>query len=448
MAEEQGEISTILVVDDTPANVDLLEAFLSAEYSIRVATCGVEALKSAQKIQPDLILLDITMPGMNGYEVCGHLKDTPHLRDIPVIFLSSFDSAEAKVKAFKSGGVDYITKPFHVSEVQARVRTHLTIRKLQLQLEAQNQALEQIVAERAQLAMIVDSSNDAIFSVSLDDIITSWNRGAENVFGYSAGEIIGRDIFTIIPPERHNERAHILQTILSGTQVDHFETTRIRKDRSQIYVSITTSPLFNAEGKIAGNSVIARDVTERRELAETIKYLAYHDNLTDLPNRQLFMDFLDKGLARARRHRKSLALLFLDLNGFKQVNDTFGHSCGDLLLQEVARRLKTSIRESDIVARLGGDEFTLLMPDFTKTDDNSIMLRKILAVFEAPFILDGVTVECSASIGVSMFPEDGDCCEELMKKADSAMYEAKGTGGNSYQFYHAGITTHSVCKTK
>jgi diguanylate cyclase (GGDEF)-like protein len=126
----------------------------------------------------------------------------------------------------------------------------------------------------------------------------------------------------------------------------------------------------------------------------------------------------------------------MDLNGFKLVNDTLGHSCGDRLLQQVARRLKTSIRASDTAARLGGDEFTVLMPDLTKTDDVDIVLGKILGVFETPFMLDGVATEVTTSIGISIFPDNGDFSDELMKKADTAMYEAKGTGKNSYRFYN------------
>ncbi len=302
----------------------------------------------------------------------------------------------------------------------------------------------QMEEERARLAMIVESSSDAIFSISLDGVITSWNRGAENVFGYSAGDIVGSPVFTIIPPERYDERTRILQTIMGGEQLQHFETARIRKDGSEIYVSITTSPLLDADGKIIGNSVIARDVTERRKLEEIIEHQAHHDTLTDLPNRQLFMDFLTLELAQARRDETKLALLFLDLNGFKQVNDTLGHSCGDRLLQEVGQRLRGCIRESDTVARLGGDEFTVLMPALGCTDDVGIVLEKILGVFETPFVLEDAVIGTSTSIGVCMFPDDGDCGEELMKKADIAMYDAKGSGRNSYQFYNAEINSRTV----
>jgi diguanylate cyclase (GGDEF)-like protein/PAS domain S-box-containing protein len=305
-------------------------------------------------------------------------------------------------------------------------------------------AHRQLDEERARLAQIVESSNDAIFSVSLDDVITSWNKGAEKIFGFTAREIIGHPVFSLLPPERHGERSQILDAILRGEELRHFETMRLRKDGTEICVSLTTSPVLAADGKIIGNSVIARDVTERKKMEAIIQHQAHHDTLTDLPNRQLFMDFLDRELAQARRNETRLALLFLDLNGFKQINDTMGHSCGDRLLQKVAHRLRACIRESDTVARLGGDEFTVLMPDLSHSDDVGIVLKKILGVFERPFLLDTVAVEASTSIGVCIFPDDGEHSDELIKKADIAMYDAKGSGRNSYQFYNAEINDRTV----
>ncbi len=584
MTEEQIRIKTILIVDDTPENASLLEAILSPEYAVKTATRGSEALEIAKETAPDLILLDIMMPDMNGFEVCKALKAGKATAKIPVIFVTSLLRTDDETSGFEAGGVDYITKPVIGSVVRSRVKAHLDLSAAQDDLEELNKDLKkrltqsiatlrkkseelqseellkeeiqdareyaedivetvreplvvlnselkiltanhsfydtfkvtveetignyiydlgsrqwdiprlrilfeeiilhqivfnsyevehdfpgigrkiillnarqiyrekigshiillameditrrkQLEKERDRLAMVVEFSSDAIFTVSLDDVITSWNKGAENIFGYSAKEIIGSQIFTIIPAELHNERSQILKTILSGEQVENFETSRIRKDGSRILVSITSSQLLDVEGKTIGNSVIARDVTEHRKMEDIIKHQAHYDTLTDLPNRLLFMDFLSHGLAQARRNGKKLALLFLDLNGFKQVNDTFGHSCGDRLLQEVAKRLKACIRASDTVARLGGDEFTVLMPDLTHADDVNIVLKKILGVFDTPFMIDDAPVNSGTSIGVCIFPDDGSSSEELMSRADSAMYNAKNSGKNSYQYY-------------
>jgi diguanylate cyclase (GGDEF)-like protein/PAS domain S-box-containing protein len=305
-------------------------------------------------------------------------------------------------------------------------------------------AAKKVQEERTQLALIVESSHDAIFSVSLDDRITSWNSGAEKIFGYSGTEIIGSQIFSIIPSQRYNEKSKILHTVLRGELIKHFEITHAKKDGCQIYVSITISPTLDLHGELSGYSVIASDVTDRKTMEETIRHQAFHDTLTDLPNRQLFMDVLSLGLSQARRSGKNLALLFLDLNGFKNINDAMGHGCGDLLLQEVALRLKNSIRDSDTVARLGGDEFMVVMPDLAQRDDISIVLKKILRVFETPFLLNGIPVTITSSIGISLFPEDGECSEVLIKKADTAMYEAKKSDRKLFQFCNAKLNTRAI----
>ena len=302
--------------------------------------------------------------------------------------------------------------------------------------------------DRARLAAIVESSDDAIMATDVEGTITSWNAGAEKIFGDCAGEMKGRHISALAPPERREEISRLQRNVRNEEQVTHFDTVHLRKDGKEIYVSLTMSPIKSAQGAIVGTSCIARDVTERTRMEETIKHQAQHDPLTDLPNRKLFMDFLALELAQARRNRRNLAVLFLDLDRFKQINDTLGHAAGDLLLQAVAQRLKRCVRESDTVARIGGDEFNVLMPDLTQSDDVGTVVRKIMGVFQSPFLLDNVEINATTSVGISMFPEDGDSCEDLVQKADSAMYVAKQSSGNSYQFYNGEINTRTVRRQK
>ena len=302
--------------------------------------------------------------------------------------------------------------------------------------------------DRARLAAIVESSDDAIIATDAEGAITSWNAGADKIFGYGSREIRGRHLACLAAPGRKDEMTRLHQSIRNGEPVTHFETVHVRKDGRNINVSLTISPIKNAHGAFVGTSCIARDVTERTEMEEIIKHQAQHDSLTDLPNRKLFMDFLDRELALARRNKKSLAVMFLDLDHFKRINDTLGHATGDLLLQAVAQRLRRSVRESDTVARIGGDEFNVLMPDLAQSGDVGTVLGKIMDVFEAPFLLDNLEVKASTSIGISMFPEDGDSCEELVQKADSAMYVAKLTSGNSYQFYSADMNRRALTRRK
>lgn len=298
-------------------------------------------------------------------------------------------------------------------------------------------------AERSRLAAIVESSDDAIFGIDLDRRITSWNAGAVKTFGYEAEEAVGMDAAQLARPEEREELISLCGKILEGERIAQFQTMAQHKEGKAFHVSLTMSPI-GERGAVRGASAVVRDVTRQIEMEQTIKYHAYHDALTELPNRQLFMDFLALELAQARRNRKSLALLFLDLDRFKHVNDTLGHGVGDALLKEVARRIKGCIRVSDTVARIGGDEFNVLMPDLTQTDDVGIVVRKILGVFDAPFLLGDATLHVTTSIGVSMYPDDGSELDELMKKADSAMYHAKEKSGNTCQFFNDELNTRTT----
>ena len=296
--------------------------------------------------------------------------------------------------------------------------------------------------ELARLASIVKSSDDAILATDPDGIITIWNLGAERIFQLTAREIQGKHLSILAPDDRKDYLVRLCQGM--EDQSAHLDMVYLRKDDSQIHISLSLSPLKDSEGAVVGISGIARDVTRRAEREENIRHQAMHDPLTDLPNRKLFMDFLALELAQARRNRKNLAVLFLDLDHFKQINDTLGHAAGDLLLQTVAQRLKGCVRESDTVARIGGDEFNVLMPDLQQTDDVGTVVGKIMRVFEAPFLLDNVEIKATTSVGVSMFPADGESSSDLVQKADSAMYIAKQTSGNAYQFYNAEINERTV----
>uniref|UniRef100_C6E953 Response regulator receiver modulated diguanylate cyclase/phosphodiesterase with PAS/PAC sensor(S) n=1 Tax=Geobacter sp. (strain M21) TaxID=443144 RepID=C6E953_GEOSM len=300
--------------------------------------------------------------------------------------------------------------------------------------------------DRARLAAIVESSDDAIMAVDREGAITSWNAGAEKMFGYCAQDMKGVHLSFLVSPEKKEQVTCLNDGIRSDGAVTHCEVVHVTRGGSQIYVSLTMSPIKSADGGIVGTSCIARDVTERTRMEEIIKHQAQHDTLTDLPNRKLFGDFLNLELAQARRNRKSLAVLFMDLDHFKKVNDSLGHAAGDRLLQAVAQRLKRCVRESDTVARISGDEFNVLMPDLTQTDDVGIVVGKIMGVFRTPFVLEGAELKVTTSVGVSMFPDDGDSAQELLQKADGAMYVAKQTPGNSYQFYNGEINARTVAR--
>ena len=283
---------------------------------------------------------------------------------------------------------------------------------------------------------VIDSTTDAVITKDLHGIVTSWNRAAESIFGYSAAEMIGQPMVKVFPADRLQEEPMILARIGRGERGDHFETVRVRKDGSLVNVSATISPLHDSEGRIVGASKIARDITERIQAERTIWLQANHDTLTSLPNRRHFQERLTLELARARRMQRHLAVMFIDLDRFKDVNDTLGHQAGDDLLVQAAQRIRAAVREIDTVARMGGDEFTILLPDLVAGDEVEPIARRVNLCLFKPFTLDGQTsVQISGSIGVALFPQDGETADVLLMHADQAMYESKRLGRNQARHF-------------
>ena len=289
---------------------------------------------------------------------------------------------------------------------------------------------EEVEARSARelLANVVDSSDDAILTKSTDGVITSWNRGAERLYGHSSAEAVGKPISLIIPPRRVDEEREILRRMVAGESFDHFETRRVRKDGTTVSVSLTMSPMRDANGRIVGASIIARDVTESKRYERRLRYLADHDPLTDLLNRRRFEKLLSLELSRARRYDSCGAVLCLDLDNFKQVNDAGGHAVGDALIIEVATRLVDRLRSTDIVARLGGDEFGILLPCVDRAEAQLAAEQLLDVLRGCAVVVKGQAFRATASIGVALFESQGASADEVLVVADLAMYDAKAHG--------------------
>ncbi|PTR17221.1 PAS domain S-box-containing protein/diguanylate cyclase (GGDEF)-like protein [Nitrosospira sp. Nsp2] len=303
---------------------------------------------------------------------------------------------------------------------------------------------KQAEAYTAQLAAIVESSYDAIIVKDLNGIITSWNAGAERIFGYRADEIIGCSIFGLIPRDRLQEESRIMSLIKSGKPVDHFETVRLAKGGKLIDVSVTISPMKDSVGNVIGASKVARDITQRKEAQERIEHLAHYDPLTGLPNRALLADRIKIAIAHADRYSHRLALLFVDLDRFKLVNDSLGHEIGDKLLKVVAERLQSSVRQIDTISRVGGDEFIVLLGQIDSPEDAARVARKIITALSQPHEIEEHELLVSASIGISIYPDSAKDASGLMRNADSSMYCAKEAGRNRYQFYSVELTSRAT----
>ncbi len=358
------EASTILIVDDNKDNLDLLSGILvQEEYQVRRAINGTLALKTAVILPPSLVLLDINMPDISGFEVCQKMKQDPKTRDIPIIFISALNDVEDKVKAFAVGGVDYITKPFKMSEVLARVETHLTLATAKREVILLNQVLEQRVEER---------------TLELE------------------------------------QRALELE----------FQSQQLQEM----------------------NQNLKQEIVQRQRVEEQLLHVAYHDPLTNLPNRGSLLQALEQLLAeremlhaplelQAASPESGFAVIYLDCDRFKVINDCLGHDLGDQILLAIAERLQKRLPETAQLYRQGGDEFTILLRDVAAQADVARLVQSLADCFEQPFLLQQHELFLTASFGIVLGHGGCGTAENILRDVDTAMYHAKADSNLQWQFF-------------
>ncbi|RLA75883.1 MAG: GGDEF domain-containing protein [Epsilonproteobacteria bacterium] len=298
----------------------------------------------------------------------------------------------------------------------------------------------------SQQAQIIQQTHDSVITTDFDGKILSWNHGAELLLEYTADEAIGQHVSMVHREEDIPEFIKSIE-ILKETGEYKTETTHITKSGKVIHVLLSWSILKDENGNPIRLVSFAQDITKRKqaqekllEQKETLDYLAHHDSLTNLPNRVLFHDRLTQAIQASKRDKSEFALLFLDLDHFKEINDSLGHDVGDEVLKIVTKRLNEVMREDDTLARLGGDEFTIIMKNLTQGQDASLLAQKILSALSESIELEGTHLYISSSIGISLYPSDGDLASNLLKYADAAMYKAKDEGRNNFQFYSSEMT--------
>ncbi len=301
-----------------------------------------------------------------------------------------------------------------------------------------------VEAERRKLSFAVEQTADAIIVTDREGVIEYINSAFETTTGYNRAQAVGQTP-RIVKSGKHDQEFYALlwKTILSGQIYRNVFINR-RKDGSFYHEEKTITPIKDDQGRITHFVSTGKDITERMQAQDRLQYLAYHDVLTALPNRLLFMDRLEQALTRAPRRARQLAVIFLDLDRFKVINDTLGHDSGDQLLQVLAERLGDCVREGDTVARVGGDEFAILLNDMASNDDVVIVARKIIEVFAKPLNVYQRELFVTTSVGISVYPNDGEDAKSLLKNADTAMYRAKDAGRNTYQFYSADMSAKAV----
>ncbi len=426
---------TILLVDDRPENLASLEALL--DDGVRVLLCaasGEQALQLLLEHEVSLVLLDVQMPVMNGYEVARLMRGNRKTRGIPIIFITAIERDEAAaIRGYQAGAIDYISKPVNSVVLQSKVALFL---ELDLSRRRLQQAYIRLENTKAYYESMLNAAGEGVIGVDETGIIKFVNPAALVMLASQPAEVIGRSFSYFYHPLQEEEDPDPQSPWLGMRRAVApvvEEAQFLRADGTRFLASFCRSPLA---GKVDGEVIVFQDITERRALEEELRQQTVTDFLTGLGNRNAFKAALHAAIEHARRSGSHVALMFIDLDHFKRINDNLGHEVGDLLLRAVARRLKEQVRAYDIVARLGGDEFTIVLGDLEFPDDAAAVAKKILNALRQPFLLrDDVEVVVSASIGVSTFPGCGDDTETLMRTADVAMYQAKRDGRNLYAFY-------------
>jgi diguanylate cyclase (GGDEF)-like protein/PAS domain S-box-containing protein len=434
----------LLIVDDQAINIQTLYQIFSEDYQVFKATSGQKALDLCATQAPDLILLDVMMPDMDGHEVCRRLKANALTQDIPVIFTTAQNSPDDEAAGLALGAVDFITKPINAAVIKARVRTHILLRQTLCHEKDLWRQLVDVLSK-------AEAANQELVSLlKFNETIILTSPLAMGVYADTGECIIANEAFAqLVGATREALMAQNFRQIESWKNsglLDAALTALNYGSMQRCEIQLTTSfgKALWAECQILPvvlnnqNHLLIQftDLTEHKDLEIELRRHAFHDALTQLPNRRLLLDRLTQALHSAKRHGKTLAVLFLDLNRFKQLNDTHGHEAGDLLLIEVARRLLSKVRECDTVARLGGDEFVVLLENLdadTEVANTHVaqITSKIRLALSEEYVFGEIRHHSSASIGIKLIDKGNGEPEDILKAADAAMYAAKKSGSAS-----------------
>src|SRR5262245_17090157 len=437
----------ILVVDDE-ARLRLSLKLLLARDGRQIDECatGGDAVAALSRQHYDLVLLDLRLPDMTGLQIMDRLKT--RLDSMTVIVVSADDVIDSAIGALRLGAYDFVRKPYQPEELLNTVRNALQRRALEQSHARISARLEQ--SERLH-RYLVDHSPDIIYTVNEDGQFTYLNPTVAAILGYPNEELIGQHYSSIIHEDDRERARYAFCERRTGERASRNVELRLKRRPSgapdaegieylTIALSATGVYLEQEPGaarrlRFLGSYGVARDITERKRAEERISFQAYHDLLTQLPNRALFKDRLSVALTQAQRSGRLVAVLFIDLDRFKLINDSLGHAEGDELLKSVAGRLQSCVRRSDTLARLGGDEFTILLPDLSDPEDAALISQKVIDELRRPLTVGGQEVRPTASIGIALYPNDGSEAESLVKHADIAMYHVKPAGKNAYAFF-------------
>ena len=427
----------ILIVDDEPSSLMILEGALSDIAQVMCSETGFDAIEKAQLFLPDIILLDIELPDINGLDVCRRLKNDPKTSGITVIFITSHNESKFEHVSLELGGIDYIQKPVDLKVCRLRVGNHLKL-KIQEQQLKHSQQLLAIESER--LRVTLNSIGDAVIATDKEEKVTFMNPIAERMTGWIMHEAVGMNIAEVMQLRDATTKHKSLNPVSIALKEQRIVAMALNCQLTSLdgrvhRVEDSASPIRDGEGNIIGAIIVFHDVSESIAMAVKMSHLANHDQLTDLPNRILLHDRVAHACQVSVKNGFLVALMLIDIDHFKYLNDTEGHHVGDLIIKLVGKRLESVVDFNTTLARVGGDEFVLLVPDIKSTSHIDAVASDILHSMHHPFRVDGREFNLTISVGISINPTDSDSAELMMSHADAAMYKAKEHGRDCFCYF-------------
>ena len=443
--EAPNRRSLVLVVDDDRMERLLLQEMLEqAGFDVMAAEDGSIGVRCFTEKPPDIVLMDVEMPNMDGFSACAAIRRLPHGRDTPILMVTGHDDVESVHRAFEIGATDFLAKPINWALLGYRVRYLLRASRTYRALKA----------SEARLAKAQRMARLGHWDWNVNENRWYFSDEVCRIFGFATGDRPADHdaLAKVIDPDDLDHATQLFAAALRGEQKYEVEYRLILADGTPRVVAEQVEVRLNKEGRPKYVEGTVQDVTKRRSAEDRIRHLAYYDDLTGLPNRQMFTKQVAHTLRRAQRNKQPLAFLILDLDNFKSINETGGHSVGDRLLEQVASRLSQCVRAEDLISRpfidgskpdifrFGGDEFALLISGLQQEQDASLVARRIMSSLSEPFKVGAYDVYATASIGIALYPTDGEDVGTLLRNADSAMYQAKQKGKNTFEFYTESLT--------
>lgn len=475
---------SLLLITNAPSVAGLVQEALASkedaqghQFNVRWVTSLAAAIELLREIKTDVIMLDLELSTDSESAILNELSiAAPDA--LTVALCTTIDETHQFTtnRSLEHGFDDLIDKNhitaywlnrtltslierrqlrMELRDSETRFRTMSDRKEMELILRVSEEAL---FDQRERAQVILRSIGDGVLTVNLAGRVSYLNPAAEKMTGWKMKDALGlplAEVLTIIDSKTHVSAINPIRHISKEYAPEYnqpikfsINSTLVHRDGTKLAVEGSTAPIHNRNSEVTGTVIVFHDVTETRAITQKMMYMAQHDFLTGLPNRALLTERLTRAIGLAKRKKKQVGVLFVDLDNFKKINDSLGHHIGDQLLQSVAKRMKKAVRSTDTVCRQGGDEFVVLLTEIEHRNDAAHVAEKMIAAFAEPHIIDGKSIKVTLSIGVSIYPDDGNDVASAFHHADTAMYHAKRSGRNNYQFFHTAMTTNKVSALK